>query len=447
MGSRTSRFGFVTFDNETDDLSYMDYKAFVADREAMDRLLRIACEAHTHTGKQFSQIPGSAPLLELSSVGGSLPPNQPFYYKVSIVDVYGQEQVASSVAVIYTPVQVPTPDAPGLVADTYGMLPPGDYQYCLSAWAVDELQETAISPITTVSLRGTGSAVQIVRPSLPSGAEGFNVYRKGPTEAGFLRLFSVYADAEDQYLRDDGSWTRANFSAPDENTTFATSSVNIDTDVDLQPGETARIYRSYDGADWDHSFIGWTNTLPFVDVGAPSGAGYPPDVSAGVGGAPKIRMGIDTEGTLPGGRLTPTKPTMFNIRGPVQVGYWPWQWVNDYDTFWILGMRASLGRDSVPDAQPVRVALERRDAFGSYWMRYHDEFGTPLLVEIAPGNNSGELDFPASVIDPGVRLFPGDALRVAVVQNGGGAHTDHDLSIAVMAAVQHGSVDSSTWSP
>lgn len=447
MGNRTERFGFVTFDSDSDDLSFHNHQAFVADRISMDRLLRIACEAHTHTGIVLSEIPPPGPELSVSPTGGCLPPNQPIHYKVSIVDVYGQERLASAPAVALTAPQVNTPNPPKLVPTTGGNLPPGDYQYALSAIAGDANSETAMSNIATGSLVSPNSVWTIFPPPMPSGGTGWNIYRKAPTEVGFRRLYSE-PEWTDSYisLYDDGLELRGFERAPEENTTNVTSSITVGLTTELEPGQSCRIYRTFDSGDWESSLVAWTPTMPYVDQGFPTTAGYPPDISAGVGGAPKIRLGIDTEGQLPAGLITPTHTATFNIRGPVQVGYWRWQWINEFEVFYLQRMRANLGRGSVPDAAPVRIALDVRPIWDrAHWTRF-TQYENPLILEIPQFANGGTLEFPDNT-QPELRLHPGDGLRVAILQAGLGSGTDHDLTISVVGAVKHGPRYSSDWSP
>ena len=444
MGSRTDRFGFVTFDNDADNLGFHDYQAFVADRISMDRLLRIACEAHTHTGIRLSEIPPPPPELSVSTSGGGLPPNQPVHYKVSVVDQYGQERLASAPAVTFTPTQVSTPAAPTLVAGGGGTLPPGDYQYALSAHANAVDNETGMSNITTGSLVAPNNAWTIRPPSLPSGATGWNLYRKAPTEIGFRRLYSEMR-WQGGDLGDDGGDQRSFQRAPDENTTYTTSSITVKLSTPLGALQTAKIYRTFDSSNWEQSLVAWTPTLPYIDQGFPTTAGYPPDVSAGVGGAPKIRLGVDTTGSLPAGLATSAYTAMFNIPGQVQVGFWPWQWINEFDVFYLLRMRANLGRDSWPDAAPVKIALDvRRRWDRRYWQRFTQN-DIPLILEIPQQANGATLVFPPDT-QPEPRLYPGDGLRVAIVQAALGSGTDTDLSVSVVGAVQHGPKDASDWS-
>jgi hypothetical protein len=447
MGSRTERFGFVTFDNDADTLDFHNYQAFVADRIAMDRLLRIACEAHTHTGQQLSEIPPSAPELTVSAAGGSLPANQPVHYRMSIVDQYGQERLASAPAMAFTAPQVQTPGAPTITPFPGGILPPGDYQYAVSAIVDNADDETAMSNIATGTLQAPNGTWYITLPPLPSGANGWNVYRKGPTEIGFARVGTEY-----NWLNSptsDGGYSPRGFQrAPKANTTNITSSIRVDSPTPLGPLESAKIYRTFDASDWESSLAIWTPTLPWTDQGFPTSPGYPPDVSAGVGGSPKIRLGVDTDGTLPTGLIATTQVVQFNLPGPVQVGHWPWQWINEFDQFYIVRLRASLGRNSTPNAQPVRVTVEVSFTFNSgFWMRLWDpSLNAPVQVEIPVGSSVGTLELPA-VVEPQPLLRPGNGLRAAVLQTGGGATpTDHDLSIGVIGATQHGPLDRSDWS-
>jgi hypothetical protein len=447
MAGRTPRFGFLTFDNERDDLSSQNYKAFDADRVVMDRLLRIAVEEHHHNGVLTNEAMPAPPRLILDT-GGTLPPNTPIYYRTALVDVHGQEHLASSTASVVTPIQIDAPDPPTMASTTAGILAPGDYQYAISAYTGDSVYETALSHTITGRLSTADHGWIITLPHPPSGADGFNLYRKGPTESGFNFLFSIdtYTPTWTDTGTTDRSPSRAN---PTVNTTSLHNTIRIFSSTDyFREGETLRVYRSFDAGNWDYSLIGWiagwtTNVSGFVDTGQPPQPGYPPDVATGAGGAPKIDLRTETTGTLPPGLLTTATSIVFNLRGVVRQGTDVWQWVNDYERCWLLTARSNLAAGSVPDLQYLGIRIEVCRAGETTWNVFSST--TP---NIPRRETIGWLaTFPDHATDPPSELNPGDALRIAVTQNGGGAHTDRDLSVLVTAAVLHGPTDQTiAWS-
>jgi hypothetical protein len=132
MAHRTSRYGFTTLDSPADTLDLHDWKFTDADRVLLDRLLTYVSERHVHTGVttggQDAQ-PSAGPLLSLSKTGGILPPGTAVRYRAALVDIRGQEQVASKESVVYTPPQLAVPGPLAISTTTTGTLIPGDYTY------------------------------------------------------------------------------------------------------------------------------------------------------------------------------------------------------------------------------------------------------------------------------------------------------------------------------
>jgi hypothetical protein len=448
MGNRTERFGFTTFDNEQDNLAAENFKAFGSDRINLDRLLWVAAETHRHNGEQLTELVPPPPVLDIDITGGALPPNTAIFYRISLVDPSGQEHLASQIASLVTPVQSPTPAAPQMSAGgNNGFLGPGDYQYGVSAYVGDTFHETPLSETVSGSLRVGHFGWAITFPRLPSGATGFNLYRKGPTESSLNYLLSVTSEGSTVY--DDGAidLSRARYS-PAANTTATTNIVRLDLEEALPTWWTVKVYRTFDSSNWDRTLIGWTSELPFTDVGAQPEVGYPPDTSAGVGGAPKIRLGTDTTGTLPPGLVSTTQVATFNVRGSLESGAGHWQWVNDFDNFVPTTARANLGVGSSPAEQSVIVTIEYRWAGTTEWLRFETpggEYG--LAIEIPIGDNASYRNEIASFMNPLPVFHPGDALRVVILQAGGGATpTDRDLTVGLAGLTRHGGTDTPTWS-
>lgn len=437
MAGQTPRFKFTTFDTASDLLSLHGYKAFGADQVTLDRLLTTAVERHTHTGDMITAVPPVAPTLQLSLAGGVLPPNQSVHYRTSLVDARGQEHIASQTAVAYTPSQLNAPRPPVLVRDT-GILPPGDYLYAISAYTDNSESETITSPTVSSNLTEIGGFT-VLLPSPPSGATGWNIYRKGPTEYELMHV-TTWIEGDGNFLDLGYIAASRSRSIPTVNTSSSNSSIFVDRADGLDAGHTLKIYRTYDPTDWEDSLLVWTASLPYRDTGHPTRTGFPPTASLGAGGAPKVRLGTDTSGSLPPGLTTSTTVINFIFPGLVAAGIGQWQWVNEFDQAVLLSFRTALGRESVPAEQPVLVALERRAVDSDTWLR----FQTDSLVDITAAIPVDDTIGPATDVPflslPDPRLAPGDALRVAIVQAGGGATpTDTDLSVTVTLAVHHGS--------
>jgi hypothetical protein len=445
MANKTPRFGFITFDSQADTIALQGYKAFGADSETLDRILTYAIEKHTHDGTTVSSTPPNAPRLWPYPTGGALLPNQALYYRTSTIDARGQERVASVPAVTYTPAQLDTPTAPPTLTRSTGSLLPGDYLYAMSAYSDTPDRETVTSPAVAGSLASAGG-FEVSPPFPPSGATGWNIYRKGPTDYELHYLDSMLIDTG---AYSDNNTTPASRlrGTPIANTTSTTASVVIDLDTELAAGETCKIYRTYAPGDWEDSLLTWTAVLPYTDRGTATRAGSPPAVDTSVGGAPRIELGVHTIGTPPPAATTPATLVNFTFTGPVEPGYGTWQWVNEYEDVVILTLRATLGRGSMPAAQPVIVALERRSAGTVLWHRFHAEFGlTDITAQIPVGDTIGPISPMPFGSLPSPRLHPGDAIRAAILQTGGGATpTDENLSVVATLAVHGSATQTYTW--
>lgn len=435
MADSTRRFKLTTLDQPTDRLDYENYKFSAADRVLLDRLLRFAVENHTHTGETVTITPASAPQLGAQRGGGTIPANRAVYYCYSIVDARGQESLASKVATVYTPPQVPAPLAGPQIAAIAGTLDGGDYLYAVSASTGTSGQETLLSPTAAGTLSAFGGW-EVTLPRPPSGGEFFNVYRKGPRDDELHYVGST--GAEDTTYIDDGSVAVNRFRrSPQTNTTYSANSVLVTLPEHPDGTWTWRLYRTFDPSSWNNSLLEWIGpTDTYVDDGQPSRAGVPPRASAAVGGAPKIRLNTETEGFLPPGILTTTRIANFT-QDEVTVGASNWNWVSEYAEADPYSMRATLGRDCPPAGQDVHVGLDVH--LGTVWQPITNGFLAPLISVIPVGETVGSLVDLYNAA-PNYSLIAGNRLRSRVYQTGGGATpTDRDLSLTVTLAVRHGS--------
>lgn len=442
MANQTPRFGFTTFDVPTDQLDYRQYKFSAADRELVDRVLTYAVENHTHTGsgeQPVTETAPAAPVVNVSPTGGRLPANAAIYYRYGLVDSAGQEHLASQPSSTQTGPVVISPAMPTLDINPIGNLVAGTYSYTVSAYTQETTCETMTSGAVSTYLP-TGGAVTIDLPSLPSGATGYNVYRKGPMDTIFSFLV---AHAENPLIAayvDDGSTApNALRSVPTANTTATTSSATITPPIyPYDAGAVSwRVYRTYDPANWDNSLIEWEDSGSVTDTGHATVVGSPLTANAATSSPTKIDLGDETTGTLPATATPTTEVVTFSFRGPVEAGDGRWQWINDFDQVRLISFRANLGKGRVPTERPVQVALERLPTGATDWTRYTYTWGSDFLAEVRPANTFGsQVPFPYGT--EGTRLFPGDALRPVVVQDGGPSNTDADLVVSVTCAVRHG---------
>lgn len=444
MTGTTGRYGLTTL-NDGDELSALDYRFGTQDRHLLDRLLQHAVEGHVHTG---AVAPGVSAIdglrLNVQAVGGIFPAGKTIYYRFGVVDPRGQEYVATAIHAAVTPQAIFTPSpVVSLTPDPgHGSLVPGDYSYALSAYTDVTGSETLASRTLSATLPQGGSWT-LALPAPPSGATGWNIYRRSPGDLEMV--FLTTALVEDLYV-DDGAVRQGLRPLPSVNTTRSTSSVQINFAQGVPEGHSVRIYRTLDQSDWTRSLVGWASgTDVFVDTGHATQVGMPLARSTAVGGPPKIRWVENTEGIPPPGLFTTARMVTFNLAGPVTVGLSPWQWINEYDVAELWLLRATLGRGSVPANDPVIAAIQVRRSWDTEWKGIYTYEGGEVRASIYPGTSTGSISLHDGSYS-NTRLGTGDALRAVVHQSGGGATpTDENLSLVVTMFVSYGSQTSYVW--
>lgn len=447
MTGTTPRFGFTTL-NKGDELSANDYAFGRLNRLQLDWLLRHAIENHKHSGVSAPQAPPPPPSVQVLPTGGVLPANHTVFYRTALVDSDGQEFLGSQTATVVTPPLLPVPEAPVLSQQFGGSLDPGNYLYQCSAYTQDTGFETTLSAPTSGVL-AAGNMWSIRFPVPPSGVTGWNIYRKAPTdlEPIFLTNFPVGTTE----FFDTGTFKPLPYrTAPVANTTSSMNSAYIGYNDYVPSGYTCKIFRTLDQGDWNRSLVAHVARLPYTDTGHAAQTGAPLSRSVAIGGAPKIRLGLDTEGTLPPRSSTTARVASFNIAGPVSVGLSPWQWVCDFDDAVIVSMRVSLGRGSVPAATPVTATVRVLYGWQAAWvpmLSYASDpmgqVGVEITAQVPVGASSGT---PVTMTsqDDNVKLQRGDALRAVILQSGGGATpTDVNLSLSVTMLVRNSYDDQS----
>lgn len=455
VSNKTSRYGFTVFDSVDDTLDYRGYKLTNADRVLLDRLLTLAAERHVHTGDNTGgpdETPDAAPTVAVVATGGAMPPNTTVYYRSALVDAAGQEHIASQPAVVYTPASVYTPDPPAVTAGT-GSLIAGPYSYAVSAYTGTNTAETTVSRTTPASLATTGGLV-VSMPAVPSGASGFNIYRRDPTQQELVYLTSI--DADTVAFADTGATTPNTLRrAPAANTTCTTTSVSVTPATALAGGATCKIYRTYSPSNWDQSLLTWTATVPVVDTGHATTEGAPPDASAAVATPTKIGFGTETTGALPPGLLTTTRFFNFAVVGLAAIGPGDQMWLNEYapPVYWtgnpvydshvanaeFVSFRVALTRGAVPSPADIEVGLETGPG---PWVPVGVS-GTHTTATIPAGETSS----PAvSLADVDNRTIATDTgVRFNVLQDGssGGSGAANDFTVTVTIRTRHGSTTQS----
>lgn len=450
MGERTPRFKLSTLgpgDTPQDD----GFKFTDMDIRLIDRILEYAAELHRHTGEPFvDQAPTVAPILSLETVGGYLPAGVRIFYRWSLIDELGFETAASPTNYIDTLPAVAEPEAAALTyVTTGGALEPGQYSYVISAYKdATTLETKAVRPaILTLNVTTSLNVITLSLPALPPGADGFNIYRKGPGSSGYFFLDSTSGASYD----DDGSVPLDQTRQPQrENTTNSHNLVVIDLPgADPVPdGFSWRLYRTFSVTNWDSSILvdmleaGATPAIAttYDDVGESTRVGAPLSVSMGVGSPPPIRLtnAEDVTGYLPPGRNIVPYVVTFTAPGPVIEGDGTFTWICEYTQADIVHARAFLDSDSFPASQPIIVDVLRQPGGVGAFTTIFTSPGDRPTVQI--GASAGEIAVPDVL-----HLEQGDVLRVDVEQDGGGATlTDSGLSVNVLMMVQFGS-ESETW--
>jgi hypothetical protein len=442
MADHTRRFWLTTLDQPTDEISLNNYKFTDSDRVMIDRLLRFAVENHVHTGQIVTTTRPLAPTLLTHPIDGAIPGNTTVHYRYSIVDERGQESIASQVATIQTASQASAPAFAPRLTRQAGTLDGGEYLYAVSACTNEATQETLISPMGAGTLTGFGGW-HVDLPPMPNGGQFFNVYRKAPTDTELVYLFTT--GPEDRWFIDDGDRQANRFrTSPTANTTNMTNQVGIELPNESQPGDswTWKIYRTYDVANWDNSLLDWVGSNDYyVDDGRATRPGYPPETSAAVGGAPKIRLGPDTTGAPPTTTAAGvTRIVNFNA-DTVQVGPGTWHWVNEYQHAELVSMRATVNRINPPTVYSCLIGLDR--LLDVDWVTVVHPWlwpVQPMVCAISVGTSVGDSVSLNGVGPPLPRyLRPGERLRLHAYQMGyEPGNADHDLSLAVTLRVHDG---------
>jgi len=426
-----------------DQFSDSSYKYTGADREVIDSLLYLGASGHHHTGEvSANAAPSTAPSLELDTTVGIIPAGTRAYYKYTLVDQYGHESAPSPEAYVDTPSALSTPAAGVLtLTATGGTLLPGQYFYVLSAYEDTSTQETrALNPAFITVLSGSTNKITITLPSLPSGADGFNIYRKAPGDSQYLFLDSVDmtgATPPTTYV-DDGVEEDCNRTLPTSNTTNASNAVIVSypgTTPTIPTGYTWKIYRTYTNGVWTNSLVhhvveetsegSGIITTEYEDLGYGTTTGEPPSSTLGVNAPEKIDMtdAAEVQGTLPPG-LVAAFPMQIDLRvaGEYTTGTLKAFWVCEYPNFEIVKCRVSHKYAGAATSTIVDVNLGATP--GAATTIYSTQANRP---SVAAGSTIGTATIPDTVL-----VSQDDVLTVDIDQDGGGATPTHeDLLVTI----------------
>lgn len=433
MAEETSHYGLeklVAGENFRDK----GYKYTNADRELIDLLLYLGAEGHRHDGGTAdTDDPDVAPTLTLQTTGGTIPAGTRVFYKYTFVDESGLETAASPEAEVDTPAAVAAPGAPSLsVSLTGGTLIAGNYYYVLSAYTTVNTQETqARNPtFVTVTTATSTNRITITMPSVPAGADGFNIYRRKPGASQYVYLTSVVA-ATTTYIDTGATAEDPNRVLPSRNTTNAQNSVLVTlpgATPTAPEGHTWKVYRTYVSSVYDASFLEHIiepGEGSYEDVGNSTTYGQPPISSNVINSPSKIDLESEVTGSLPMGLTGHPCIVTFSYPGSLEATIGDNVWVCEAPAATIIGCRASLGRGSVPATQKVFVDVNKgTGATPNYSTIYTTQANRPYVdIGLQRGPRT----------DPDIRsLVVGDSLTVDIDQNGGGASpTDENLTVNI----------------
>lgn len=298
MASKTGFYGLQKLVSG-DPLSTGDYAFTNSNIDTIDRLLGKFNDALFEDDAPVID-PTDLLSLEVVPSGGLIPAGRTLRYKYTWVDAFGNESAASPESVVGTDAPITRPNQPGLTStSTGGTLLAGNYFYIISAYATVNTSETGGSQAATINVRtGSTNKITLTFPSLPSGATGFNIFRKGPGEVQFFYLDSVdlnVATPSSIYV-DDNSVTVNNSRTPSAtNLTNSTNLVNITLPEAVPDGYTWKVYRTFVSADYNSSLLEWVVTTDMgvvvdntVDSGLKTTIGLPPTVSSLTGASSKV---------------------------------------------------------------------------------------------------------------------------------------------------------------
>lgn len=459
MSEETAHYGLTKLD-PSENISANDWAFTGKNIDRLDYLTYLGAEGHHHDGVSAAALDPTLPVqVTLVPGAGNIPGGRILRYRYSLVDLHGAETAASPEITLSTPAAVSPPQAPSLLRGTSGTLIQGNYFYTLTAYTTVNTLETTPGPraYTTCIALSTNS-ITLTLPSLPNGAKGFNIYRRRPGSMRFQYLDSVDMDVATPpttYV-DSGSATEdCNRTVPQLNNTAASNSVIVTlpgATPTVPAGYTWKLYRSYTSGAWGSTLLHWTVeetsegsgiiTPTYTDVGSATVTGTPPERSEIAGSPDLVQLTDATEvqGTLPPGRNVVPVVLNFTQAGLVTVQNGTFLWVNEYDEFSIVSVRASLGVDFAPSTTPVIADVLVYRGATPTWMSIIDDTGNRPSVPV------GEMiGLKYDLVSPDlISIATGEALRVDVIQAGGGATpTDYNLMVTVVGFARYGSTTTS----
>ena len=430
-----------------EDFSANDYAFTGRNIDSIDQKLYLGAEGHHHDGIDASVPDPTISLgVELITGGGNIPGGRTMRYKYTWVDQYGQETAPSPEITVTTPSPIAAPGIPTVAFTTGGSLLPGNYYYVLTAWKDANTLETSPGgrAYTSLTYTSTNKSIILTYPSLPAGADGFNIYRRSPGSSKFQFLYSddLSGATPPTDFTDTGAVEEdCNRTVPTRNNTSTSNSVRVTLPgaTPLVPeGLTWKVYRTYTINDWDSSLLQWVVeeteeasgiiTTTILDVGGPTLESSPPIQSEIVGSPEKVILTdmAEVQGTLPPAANAYPYTIQFFFPGTLEAASGNVVWRCPFPVAKIVGVECNLGRDSVPSSQDVEVDVLKDNGIG--FVSIFDA----VFPNVPVGLNVGDR------VAPDVSLVEvGDLIVCDVTQSGGGGTpTDENLIVTVLMYIQ-----------
>lgn len=457
MASFTQHFGLQRLRAGLDTFSTNGSKYTDEDRVIIDRLLFLALSGHHHDGVVPDDVnPTDPPELALD-IGGGLPAGERIYYVYTLVDANGAETAPSPEAWVDTPAPVNSPEAPALArASTGGTLMPGAYFYGLSAYTGSNTLDTRVMNYGQISIpAGTNTnKITILLPDLPSGADGFNIYRRKPGNAEYFYLDSVDMGGTPptEYVDDGGEEEDCDRRPSTSNATNSDNSVIVQypgATPAIPEGYTWKVYRSYTSGVFYNALLQWVVeeteeasgiiVTEIIDVGQGTQPGNPPAASQIVESPSKVNLGTETEGTLPPHRINGFPILIeFSLPGVTTVAEGPEIWISPYPALIIKEIRVNAGWDEAdgefawPESASVNLSV-MKSSDGVTWADITNDDPLSMSPFIPITNTTPNAPTGPDPADRPELLVLSDMLRVDVTQADADAA---DLRVIITAWVQ-----------
>lgn len=195
--------------DENDSVSVDNNGFFEVNPTIIDQFLKIGAVTHRHDAHPALPNPSTAMTGSVSVSGGALPSSTPFFVTYTLVDAYGGETAAASALALVTPDGVGAPTDLVVATPDYtgGILPAGDYFYA-KTYTDGAGGETPIGDATLVYVDPGFASAQVQISNLMADA---------PDTAVTARLWRSYEGADWHLATETGSdtYTDTGFDPPD----------------------------------------------------------------------------------------------------------------------------------------------------------------------------------------------------------------------------------------